>query len=143
MVAMEISGEFPIWKPGERPPTLVKEHGVFKILAYLVKRDGMDADEFIDYYENHHVPLIVSLAPPPPVYKRHYLQRGNAMNVGEAGIDFDVVVEQAFTDRTAFESWIGAVTAGDAGERVAADEARFLDRSRTRVCVVSDFVTTG
>ena len=116
---------------------------MLKILSYLVKRDGMPTDEFIDYYENHHVPLILSLAPPPEVYKRHYLQRGDALNIGETGIDFDVVTEQVFADRAAFESWIDAVTAGDAGERVAADEARFLDRSRTRSCVVSDYVTTG
>jgi hypothetical protein len=116
---------------------------MLKILSYLVKRDGMAIEEFIDYYENHHVPLILSLAPPPEVYKRHYLRRDDAMSVAEAGIDFDVVTEQGFADRAAFESWIDAVTAGDAGERVAADEARFLDRSRTRSCVVSDYVTTG
>ena len=114
-----------------------------KILSYLVKRDGMVTEEFVDYYENHHVPVILSLAPPPMVYKRHYLQRGDAVNIGEAGIDFDVVTEQVFADRAAFQSWIAAVTAGDAGERVAADEARFLDRSRTRSCVVSDYVTTA
>jgi hypothetical protein len=116
---------------------------VLKILSYLVKRDGMPAEEFVDYYENHHVPLILSLAPPPVVYKRHYLQRGDELNLGEANIDFDVVTEQVFADRDAFQSWIGAVTAGDAGERVAADEARFLERARTRSCVVSDYVTTG
>ncbi len=116
---------------------------MLKILSYLVKRDGMPAEEFVDYYENHHVPLILSLAPPPVVYKRHYLQRGDALNLGEANIDFDVVTEQVFADRDAFQSWLGAVTAGGAGERVAADEARFLDRTRTRSCVVSDYVTTG
>jgi EthD domain len=120
-----------------------KEHFVLKILSYLVKRDGMTTEEFVDYYENHHVPLIVSLAPPPVIYKRHYLQRGDAVNIGEAAIDFDVVTEQVFADRAAFQSWIDAVTAGDAGERVAVDEAQFLDRSRTRSCVVNDYVTTG
>jgi hypothetical protein len=115
---------------------------VLKILSYLVKREGTTVEEFIDYYENHHVPLILSLAPPPSIYKRHYLQRGDQVNVGEAAIDFDVVTEQAFPDRTAFESWIAAVTAGDAGEQVATDEARFLDRSRTRACVVTDYVTS-
>lgn len=116
---------------------------MLKILSYLVKRDGMATEEFVDYYENHHVPLIVSLAPPPVIYKRHYLQRGDAVNIGEAAIDFDVVTEQIFADRAAFQSWIDAVTAGDAGERVAVDEAQFLDRSRTRSCVVNDYVTTG
>jgi hypothetical protein len=116
---------------------------MFRILSYLTKRDGMASDEFVDYYENHHVPMILSLAPPPSVYKRHYLQRSDAFNIGEAGIDFDVVTEAAFADRAAFESWVGAVTAGDAGARVAEDEARFLDRTRTRCCVVSDYVSTG
>jgi hypothetical protein len=116
---------------------------MLKMLSYLVKRDGMSPEEFVDYYENHHVPLILSLAPPPAVYKRHYLQRGDALNLGEANIDFDVVTEQQFADRAAFRSWIDAVTAGDNGELVAADEARFLERSRTRSCVVSDYVTTG
>lgn len=116
---------------------------MFKILAYLVKREGMTIEEFIDYYENHHVPLIVSLAPPPVVYKRHYLSRGDVVNIGEADIDWDVVTEQVFADRDAFYDWIGQVTAGEAGERVAADESRFLDRARTRVCVVNDYVTTG
>ena len=116
---------------------------MLKLLSYLVKRDGMSAEEFLDYYENHHVPLILSLAPPPEVYKRHYLQRGEPVNVGEAEIDWDVVTEQEFADREAFDSWIAAVTAGDAGKSVAADEARFLNRARTRSCVVTDFVTTG
>lgn len=116
---------------------------MLQILSYLVKRDGMTTDEFIDYYENHHVPLILSLAPPPAVYKRHYLRRGDALNLGEAQIDFDVVTEQAFADRAAFQHWIDAVTQGDAGARVAADEARFLDRSGTRSCVVNDYVSTG
>lgn len=114
---------------------------MFKLLAYLSKREGMTTDEFIDYYENHHVPLILSLAPAPEVYKRHYLRRGDSVNIGEEAIDFDVVTEQQWADRSAFDEWIGAVTDGIAGERVGADEARFLDRSRTRTCVVTDFVT--
>jgi hypothetical protein len=54
-----------------------------------------------------------------------------------------VVTEIAFSDRAAFESWSNAVGTGDNGDRVAADEARFLNRSRTRACVVRDHVTAG
>jgi hypothetical protein len=116
---------------------------VLKVLSYLAKRDEMSTDDFIDYYENHHVPLILSLAPAPTVYKRHYLQRGEAINIGEATLDFDVVTEIAFPDRAAFTAWSHAVSSAGGGEQVAADEARFLDRSRTRACVVHDYVTTG
>jgi EthD domain-containing protein len=34
-------------------------------IALLKARDGLSRDELIDYYENHHVPLILSLAPAP------------------------------------------------------------------------------
>jgi hypothetical protein len=116
---------------------------MFKVLSYLAKRDDMSTEDFIDYYENHHVPIILSVLPNPDVYKRHYVQRGDAINVGEPTIDFDVVTEVAFTDRRTFEWWLSAVGAGARGELVAADEARFLDRERTRACVVHDYVTGG
>ena len=114
---------------------------MLKLMSYLSKREGMTTEEFIDYYENHHVPLILSLTPPPPVYRRHYLQRGDGVNIGEGAIDFDVVTEQAWTDRESFHAWMAAVTTGSAGERVNADEARFLDRPRTRCTVVTDHTT--
>src|SRR5262245_44137373 len=94
----------------------------------------MTLGEFIDYYENHHVPLILSTAPAPTAYKRNYVDRGGPVSA----IDCDAIVEQEFADRAAFDAWLAAVTTGPAGERVAADEARFLDRSRTRACVVAE-----
>ena len=47
---------------------------MLKVFAYLSKREGLETREFIDYYENHYVPLVLSLtSAPPPVYKRNYL----------------------------------------------------------------------
>jgi len=116
---------------------------MFTMLSYLVKRDGMTVEDFVEYYENCHVPLILSLGPHPLVYKRRYLRRGDAANVAEETIEFDVVTEIAFADRAAFESWSTAVGTGVDGDRVAADEALFLDRSRTRATVIDDHVTAG
>ena len=62
---------------------------MLNLLSYLSKREGMTNEEFVDYYENHHVPLILSLTAPPPVYKRHYVRRGDSINIGEGAIDFD------------------------------------------------------
>lgn len=115
---------------------------MLRLLSYLCKREGMTTEEFVDYYENHHVPLILSLAPAPALYMRHYVLRGDSLNIGEASIDFDVVTEQQWAHRDAFRGWMDAVTTGMAGERVAEDEARFLNRSRTRTSVVRDYVTT-
>ena len=52
---------------------------MFKVLGFLTKRAGIETQAFIEYYENTHVPLICSLAPPPLVYKRRYLMRGEAL----------------------------------------------------------------
>ena len=112
---------------------------MFKLLAFLAKREGIEMQAFIDYYENKHVPLICSLAPNPIVYKRRYL-REKLTNEGGA-IDFDVVTELGFDDRADYLAWMAKLSAPGARERVSADEARFLDRSRTRAYVVEEYVT--
>lgn len=111
---------------------------MFKVLAFLTKRDGMETGAFVDYYENHHVPLILKLATPPLVYKRHY--RSEALTGKGGAVDFDVVTELGFPDRAAYVDWM-AQLAGS-GE-VGLDEARFLDRTRTRAFVFEEHVTSG
>ncbi len=46
---------------------------MFKVLGFLTKKEGMKMQDFIDYYENKHVPLICGLAPIPSLYKRRYI----------------------------------------------------------------------
>lgn len=113
---------------------------MFKILAFLAKKPGLTTAAFIDYYENHHVPLVCSLGAPPPTYRRNYLRRDAPLLPGDA-IGFDVVTEQAFPDRAAFESWLALVQAPGNRERVQEDEARFLDPSRYFAYVVEEHAT--
>jgi hypothetical protein len=102
-------------------------------IALLKARDGLSRDELIDYYENQHVPLILSLAPPPDYYVRNYLPE-----TGERGFpaDFDVMTQLRFADEATRRTWLDLVLAEDSG--VAEDEARFLDRSRTRSWTVEE-----
>jgi len=116
---------------------------MLKIFGFLSKREDIGTQAFIDYYENNHVPLICSLAPTPTGYKRNYLVRGDEFNLEDGAIDFDVVTELVFPDRAAFLAWGAAVGTGVGGERVAADELMFLDRSRTRAYVIEEHVTSG
>jgi uncharacterized protein (TIGR02118 family) len=111
---------------------------VFKMLAFLTKRAGMETGDFVDYYENHHVPLILKLAAPPLVYRRHY--RGEALTGKGGAVDFDVVTELGFADRAAYADWMAQLASSG---QVAADEARFLDRSQTRAFVFEERVTSG
>ncbi|GAA0666460.1 hypothetical protein GCM10009548_38350 [Streptomyces malaysiensis subsp. malaysiensis] len=107
-------------------------------IALLKAREGLSRDEFIDYYEHHHVPLILSLAPPPDYYARNYLPE-----TGQRGFpaDFDVMTHMKFADESARRAWLGLVLAEDSG--VAEDEARFLDRSRTRSWTVEEHISTA
>ncbi len=116
---------------------------MLKILAFLTKREGLETRAFIEYYENNHVPLICDLAPTPIVYKRNFLMRGDEFNKEDDAIDFDVVTELVFPDRAAYLAWAAQLSKAGSGEQVAADELKFLDRSRTRAYVVEECVTSG
>jgi hypothetical protein len=96
-------------------------------IALLTARDGMSLDEFVDYYENHHAPFILSFPVRPLRYSRRYLP---ARSERRFPADFDVVTQMAFADEDAYRAWLAVVLAEGSG--VAEDEARFLDRSRTR-----------
>ena len=109
---------------------------MLKVMAFLVKKQGLDTDELIDYYETHHVPLILSLAPAPTTYKRNYLVRDEATRGPD---DFDIVTELVFPDRAAYQGWVSTMYAPGSG--VADDEMTFLDRTRTRSYVVEEHVT--
>lgn len=111
---------------------------MFKMLAFLTKRVGMETGDFVDYYENHHVPLILTLAAPPLVYKRHY--RGEALTRKGGPVDFDVVTELGFADRAAYLAWMAELASSG---QVGADEARFLDRTQTMAFVFEEYVSPG
>jgi hypothetical protein len=107
-----------------------------KIMAFLVKRHDVTRDELIEHYEKGHVPLILSLGPPPLTYKRNFLFRDGTTAFPD---DIDIVTELVFPDRQAYEIWVSTMYAPDSG--VVQDEARFLDRSKTRSYVVEEHST--
>jgi uncharacterized protein (TIGR02118 family) len=111
---------------------------MLKVFGFLTKREDVETRAFIDHYENNHVPLVLSLAPTPTVYKRNYLIRDDEFNREDDTIDFDVVTELVFPDRATFVDWIDKL----AVEAIGADEENFVDRSRTRAYVIEEHVTS-
>ena len=110
---------------------------MFKVFAYLKKRDDISAEEFRHYYENNHIPLVLSFAPMPKVYKRNYLIRGDDHNVEDPSIDFDVITELVWEDRSGSEEWRRLL----GREEIANDEEKFIDRPRTRAYIVEEGVS--
>jgi EthD domain len=113
---------------------------MLKVFAYLTGREGLGTQELIDYYEDQHVPLVLSLVSDPPlVYKRNYLVRGDEFNREDDTIDFDIITELVFPDRNGFVKWIEELSV----DAIGTDEGKFLDRSRTRAYVIEERVTAG
>jgi hypothetical protein len=105
---------------------------MLKVMAFLVKRPGISSEELVDYYENHHVPMILSLAPPPPArYTRNYIRPDTT---AEPRDEVDIITELEFADAAAYQAWVAVMYAPGSG--VADDEAKFLDRSKTRSYIV-------
>lgn len=109
-----------------------EELKMFKVMSFLTKKEGLNTKEFIDYYENNHVPLIASIAPVPDGYKRNYI-------IGGTEEDFDVITEMSFQDREAYEAWVDKMYAPDTG--VIEDETRFLDRAKTKPHFIEEHKT--
>ncbi|GAA4814362.1 EthD domain-containing protein [Tomitella cavernea] len=116
---------------------------MFKAIALLTRRADLTRDEFIDYYETRHVPLITSLLPQVRGYRRNFLDHDDRVAApGAPATDFDVVSEFVFDDRAAYEEMLAAYAVPETARRIAADEENFVDRSRTRMYVV-DVRDTG
>jgi uncharacterized protein (TIGR02118 family) len=115
---------------------------MIKAVAFITKKAGMERQAFIDYYENRHVPLVCSLVPVPPVFKRSYLVRGDDFNIEGDAIGFDVVTEMEFPDRAAMLAWVDALFAPGNNERVRSDQENFLDRSRSYTYIMDERVTS-
>jgi hypothetical protein len=69
---------------------------MIKVFGYLKRKPGLSPQEFADYYEHNHVPLVLSKAFMPMVYKRNYIQRGDAFNIEGNEISFDCMTELVF-----------------------------------------------
>jgi hypothetical protein len=125
-------------QPATSPPAGPR----YCIIAFLSKSPSKTLDEFRDYYEHSHIPLVLrtvraalpaGMAFPALVYTRRYLDSQNPVLTASGEFaGFDCMTELQFASKEAFEKyWIAALGQGDAGKAIEEDEARFLNRART------------
>jgi uncharacterized protein (TIGR02118 family) len=112
---------------------------MIKVFGYLKRKPGLSAQEFADYYEDTHVPLVLSKAHMPLVYKRNYIRRGDAINIEGDEIGFDCMTELVFADRDNLLAWMTSL----GGDEIARDEENFIDRAKTRAYVVDERTSAG
>jgi uncharacterized protein (TIGR02118 family) len=118
---------------------IIQESPMIKVFGYLKRKPGLSPQEFADYYEDNHVPLVLSKALMPLVYKRNYIQRGDAFNIEGDEISFDCVTELVFADRDNLLAWMTSL----GGDEIARDEENFIDRAKTRAYVVEERTSAG
>ena len=104
---------------------------MLKFVTLIPRKQGTTREQFIDHYENRHVPLIETHFSQFTKYVRNYPTSGNLHYAGVAAIPdplFDAVTEHWFESRADFDEMM-AQFAGDPelARRVAEDEARFCD----------------
>jgi len=110
----------------------------FKAMAVMAKKPGLSKAAFIDYYENHHVPLIKSMFDIAE-YRRSYVDlTGAILAAGVEKPDFDVVTELWFKTRGDHEAMLAGPSDPGITKRIADDEAHFLDRTKTRFFIVDE-----
>lgn len=111
-----------------------------KLIGLLKKKPGLTREELIDYYENRHVPFIASLVPMGHDYRRSYTER---MRVnGQETLDafeYDVVTELWFERPEDYAAFAAAMRNPEIFSRIVADEENFLDRSASRILVVTEY----
>jgi len=112
---------------------------MFKVIALLSKKPDLSRDDFIEYYETEHVPLVRQLFPKIQEYRRSFLDLNGAIIAsGTSAPDFDVVTEFWLADRAAYEDTLATYGGPSVGERIRQDGENFLDRSKMRFIVVDE-----
>ncbi len=101
---------------------------MIKVFGYLKRKPGLSPREFADYYEHNHVPLVLTKAFVPMVYKRNYIQRGDAFNIEGEEIAVDCMTELVFAERDDLLTWMTSLGV----DEIARDDEKFIDRAATR-----------
>jgi|GEM_PF-270855 len=117
---------------------------MFKVMMLLKRKAGLSLEEFIERYENEHVPFVEQYASAITHYSRHYLHPGSHVIFGDRveEPEYDVITELWYKDRAAFEhQQEGLRGRPEAIASVAADEEKIFDRSKSRTVYVEDHIS--
>lgn len=132
-----------------------------KVFIYAYRKPGLSVEDFRKHYEDH-VDLVKRLSGEdfPLSHKRSYVAR-NTVEVATEGasdrnsrtpatvivgqqsdFDFDAYAELTFADQAAFQAFSAKVYAPDTASQIAADEEKFLDKSRLGIAMLGEVIET-
>ena len=115
---------------------------IYKFLLFLKRKPGMTPEEFEDYYENVHSKLGKQIVPDVGAFKyvRRYIKPlAGSLDERAQDLEYDEITEVWFRDYAKFKAVAERVSRGELAPEVEADEAKFMDRSKTRFATVVEY----
>lgn len=115
---------------------------IYKFLIFIKRREGMTPAEFQHYYENVHAKLGKQIAPDVGAikYVRRYLHPlDGSLDRRAADFEYDEITEVWFKNYEKFKAVAEKVSRGELSHEVEEDEAKFMDRSRTRFAMAVEY----
>jgi hypothetical protein len=119
---------------------------MLKAIVLLKSKPGLTREQFINHYENNHVPLVRKLLPSIGRYVRNYLSR-DSVSAGRQEVSagaapepyFDVITELWFENQPAYDRFIADLHDPATSRALQEDEERFLDRGIVQTFAVAEF----
>ncbi|NQT71212.1 MAG: EthD domain-containing protein [Chloroflexi bacterium] len=109
---------------------------MIKTIALLKRKPGLSREEFVEHYEDVHVPLIMKHSTGLNKYVRNHIL---ALAESEEA-EYDCITELWYEDMEAFKSSVN-VWGTEAGKVIINDENRFIDRSKIVFFMVDERVS--
>lgn len=120
---------------------------MIKFVQLIRRRPDLSRQQFIDYYEQHHAPLLMRLLPGFHTYRRNYVSLDDPLagdgrdtfasdRAFEADADFDVISEVVFASREDMERNVAAYFDQANQALIVEDELHFIAPKGVRRFVV-------
>lgn len=107
----------------------MSDEPALKMVAFLQKRPDLSLEEFERYYEERHVPLVLSVLPNISRYVRNYVRPDTAANSRAApgpSLPCDVVTELWFDTEDDHRKFQAACSRPEVIKTLSDDEAKFM-----------------
>jgi uncharacterized protein (TIGR02118 family) len=111
---------------------------MIKLIALIKRRADLTLEEFAEYYEHRHMPLVARSLPPEVGAAIVHYEQNHAVQLGSGRTEpaYDCVTEFTFHDVAGVRLWSDWYN-GPGGAVLRDDEEHFMDKSR-RVVIVAD-----
>ena len=119
-------------------------NALIKLMCHFKRKPGLTLEEFKDYYENHHVKLVLELLPHPLDYRRNYRLEDAEFDPFDQHANgepnYDVIQESWYHDAD-FEEMAAIAAKPEVAGPIVADEEKFMDRSATQIMLFEEYGT--